>query len=789
MNARKLFLLGYDELVSVVPPNAPLADGSKITLESRGKAPGIRYRSGFWGGYAWRAGPTSYEETTAMDDSGANIGLRAGKFPAVDIDVNDTALVEQISSVIESETGAVRYRVGLYPKRLYPFRLEGEPFQRIRLEIEKDGRRHLVEILGEGQQYVILGTHPSGKEYSWPEGFPLPDELPVISREKAEELLKKIAGGIPGATAKLSSAKEAVVVSDQSSLLAPSIERLVEVVRSIPNSLTSHPSRADYIAMAVAVKAAGAQWPKESWKLWLEWALKWPGRDGKCNTEAGCRKDWNSLHPPFRIGWSWLLDTAARFGVQTAQLEFDPVDSAPPPRPASKAIETTPSRVMYSDVWVRDKIVSFVQDSYRRVVDSGEWLRWNGWCWEPFSENEAFAIVSRIITEVSNEIVANTPFDEKIPSLAKHLVSARSVENLFKFVCRDPRIQVREFELNSRQDILGTPDGVYNLMTGERMSPDKSHLVTNVTAVSPKPVEAILWKRFLHDMTGGNQELIDYLQIVCGYWLTGHTNEQAIWFLWGPGGNGKSVFFSTIMSIMGPYARKVPIDIFLQKRWGHSPTELTSLLGARLVVAAEAGEGSVWDEGRLKEISGGEPITVRRLYHEAFEFRPMCKILLVANAQPELKRVDEGIRRRLKFIPATFKPVEVNKHLGEQLLNEAGEILHWMIQGAMKWYRVGLPSPEVVEASTEEYLEDNDPFTVWIQEACETGPKCRATFSDLYDNWVSWCATNDVSPGSKKRFAARLRNCGFHRQKKATGATEYKGISVKAKKGDEFIDA
>ena len=50
---------------------------------------------------------------------------------------------------------------------------------------------------------------------------------------------------------------------------------------------------------------------------------------------------------------------------------------------------------------------------------------------------------------------------------------------------------------------------------------------------------------FLAQITQGDLELVAFFQKFIGYTLTGVTAEHAFTFLWGPGGNGKSVLLKT----------------------------------------------------------------------------------------------------------------------------------------------------------------------------------------------------------------------------------------------------
>ncbi|MFX8879633.1 hypothetical protein ABTM72_20135, partial [Acinetobacter baumannii] len=68
------------------------------------------------------------------------------------------------------------------------------------------------------------------------------------------------------------------------------------------------------------------------------------------------------------------------------------------------------------------------------------------------------------------------------------------------------------------------------------------------------------WRVFLADVTGGDAELMAYLQLMVGYCLTGVTSEHALFFLYGTGANGKSVFVNVLTTILGDYAANAPMD-------------------------------------------------------------------------------------------------------------------------------------------------------------------------------------------------------------------------------------
>lgn len=125
------------------------------------------------------------------------IGIRTAHTPAVDLDILDEGMVRELESFIVNSFGDAPARVGRHPKRLLLFAAP-KPFLKIasRFYQSPDGRRHRVEILGEGQQFVAYGIHPdTGKPYRWV-SLEEPDELdifdlPDLTPEKANAIIEE----------------------------------------------------------------------------------------------------------------------------------------------------------------------------------------------------------------------------------------------------------------------------------------------------------------------------------------------------------------------------------------------------------------------------------------------------------------------------------------------------------------------------------------------------------------------------------------------------------------------
>jgi len=775
ISASQLFAAGYRDLIPVIPPGAPLAFGSKISPSSLGKAPGRKVSGQHWAGFAWRTHNTTLDDVQQWEADGANIGLRAGGFPGLDIDSLDEAIATKVEELALRVLGYAPVRVGKPPKRLLMYRTD-EPFTRMRILLE-DGTetRHLIELLGEGQQYLVLGTHPGTmRPYEWSVPSP-PDaaNLTPITRVQVLALFDEIEREFTmrGFTVHRDGdgrRRERAAVADQTSLLAPNLDELRKAVALIPNGGDRWAARDEYIKMGYAIRAASGDEIEDGFEIFWDWCERW--EDGTNEIETA-RADWERMHPPFSIGWDWIASVARGHGYSDAPNEF-PAEGTPPDAPAR-------TRVTYSDRWLGDKVIERVGDCLRYAPAQRAWLAWNGQRWTRDEMDRARAEIRELLHDIACDLITR---DGRAQKLARSIESAARLRSVMTVMEVDQQVAVPMSALDADPWLLNTPDGVVDLRTGLLRPHDSALLLTKVTRVSPdRTADCVRWKQFLHEATGGNPDLVAYLQRIAGYCLTGVTDEHAVVFVYGPGGNGKSVFLNTLNYVLGEYATTAPMSTFMASRNERHPTEVAALHGARLVSASETSDGGRWNEERLKNLSGGDSVTARFLYKDFFTFLPQFKLLLIGNRKPSLDTVDDAMRRRLQLVPFTVKPQHPDPHLIDKLRAEGSAILAWMVDGALAWQALRLAPPEVVREATKEYFEDQDVLGRWLAEECEEGsPDVWTSTKDLFTRWQEWCGERAEFVGSLKRFSQMLADRGFNKRRGPGGRMGFVEIKCRA---------
>lgn len=344
-----------------------------------------------------------------------------------------------------------------------------------------------------------------------------------------------------------------------------------------------------------------------------------------------------------------------------------------------------------------------------------------------------------------------------------------------RFARADPSHAVTSNIWDADPWLLGTPAGTLDLRTGKMHQPRKDENITKQTGCAPENKPPERWLSFLHDATRGDEEMMVYLQRIAGYCLTGMTNEHALFFIYGPGGNGKSVFLNMLVHILGGYAMSAPMDTFTSSKFASHPTELAMLKGARLVTASETEEGRSWAEARIKALTGGDPITARFMRQDFFTYQPHFKLLFAGNHQPTLNSVDAAMQRRFNMMPFVFKPTAPDHMLEEKLKAEGPRILNWALQGCMDWQKQGLGRPASVTTATDEYFSDQDVFGQWLADECVTGANEWDQPTPLFNAWAKFARNSGEDAGTVVSFTSRLKKKGFAKGK-VGGNRAWKGL-------------
>ena len=444
---------------------------------------------------------------------------------------------------------------------------------------------------------------------------------------------------------------------------------------------------------------------------------------------------------------------------------------------AAQGIDVRPPE--FSDDALALQFSGLYEHDLRYVPPWGWWMRWNGTVWLRLPTKLAVFGEAR---QLCRSVAATCT----LVAAARQIASSGTIHAVERVARYDLRHAATVDQWDCNEWALNTPAGILDLQTGELQLHDRLAYCTKLAPVAPGG-ECPRWMQFLDEITAGDPLLQDFLKRMAGYCLTGSTRDHALFFLFGLGANGKGVLTNTVSGILGDYATTAPIETFVESNQDRHPTELAKLVGARMVNASETSAGRAWNEAKIKLLTGGDTITARFMRQDFFDYVPQFKLVISGNHKPNLRSVDEAIRRRLHLIPfaVTIPPEKRDPKLSEKLKEEWPGILQWAIEGCLEWQQIGLAPPECVRAATEEYLDAENTIEHWISERCEVGNQHVAGAGDLFQSFGRWCQQEGEHEGSHKHFSQALIAHGFKKTKEG-GRRVFIGIRVKLLNLDDF---
>jgi P4 family phage/plasmid primase-like protien len=249
------------------------------------------------------------------------------------------------------------------------------------------------------------------------------------------------------------------------------------------------------------------------------------------------------------------------------------------------------------------------------------------------------------------------------------------------------------------------------------------------------------------------KELEEYMWSHLASSLMGINKDHSFHIYTGSGSNGKSMLTEFMTQCLGDYQEQVPITLITQKRnsIGGTSSEVARLHGVRYAVMQEPTKGDRINEGIMKEITGGDPITARHLFKDAFTFKPMFKLVVATNHLFDIKSNDDGTWRRIRVcdFKSKFKdnidtedrnePFQFKKdyNLDKKLKLWAPYFLSMLVKICTKEQGV-FPIAPIVQARSNNYRNDQDYLSEFVEEKIQMQDGGKIKKTELYETFKQW---------------------------------------------------
>lgn len=466
---------------------------------------------------------------------------------------------------------------------------------------------------------------------------------------------------------------------------------------------------------------------------------------------------------------------------------------------ARYGLSVTNGHTPFTELGNAERFVGAHQSEVHYCWPWKKWLIWSGTHWSSNTNGEIYRRATGTIrdlyqygADLASQAADMTLSPEEVKILSEKSItvqkwarqseSRKNIEAMVVLAQSRDSIPIVPHQLDKDPWLLNCRNGTIDLRTGTLTPHDPKHLITKIAPVDYDPAaECPIWEKFLDRIMGGDSDLVDFLQRAMGYSLTGRVSTHVIFVAYGTGRNGKSTFLDTFLDLLGPYSKKAPPELLMLKKGESHPTERSVLYGARFVPAIETGQGRKLNEAAVKEMTGGDQISTRRMREDFWEFQPTHKLWLATNHKPVIAGTDIGIWSRIRLIPfaVTIPEPERDEDLPDKLKVEWPGILAWAVRGCIDWQENGLNEPAAVRNATADYRNDMDVLGDFLDDMCVEIPGAREAAGDLYDSYHTWAKDTGERILSKKVFGQNLELRGFNKKRGTGGVRIWWGVHLK----------
>jgi len=407
----------------------------------------------------------------------------------------------------------------------------------------------------------------------------------------------------------------------------------------------------------------------------------------------------------------------------------------------------------------------------------------NGNRWVELSDY--YGIIYTILFRVSKIIYNNNKSEDNFKRLIKIMatINNKSWKDASwgeYIVKRDIQRRNIQWDGPSIIETVTLKDGVIDFtkhQINKRMGTKNEYRRNYIDLTCDEILSADKPENFLHyiDEIFPDKETLETIKYSVSLCISGNASKRIFQIWAGNGANGKSTLQNIIMGCIGDKAKIYPISMILQNKFGSQPgvtPEAAALQGAYAIFSSEANLGSIFDSGKIKNLTGFEKITANPKYLEQIQFDCTWQMILGVNDLPSFQGADTAFIDRILLIPFVIKYAkdeesyqrELNlgakreniKHAKDQatympqILAERNGILKWMIESYIELQRDKngrIPESKECRIMKHKYVEENDEIGLFIKSCCmvENGSDYWVTCEDILKRYRDFTGNQKAS--------------------------------------------
>lgn len=325
--------------------------------------------------------------------------------------------------------------------------------------------------------------------------------------------------------------------------------------------------------------------------------------------------------------------------------------------------------------------------------------------------------------------------------------SVRLKSNIVSSVLQEDKVKTVESSIfDAHTSLLYCGNGVIDMAqpaTTPRDATAADYLLARTPIEYYSGEECPGWKAFLREIFAWNEDpegMVNFIQELFGYSLSGEVTEQKIFCHYGDGANGKSKLLFALRTIAGEYSTIIdPDEISVKQNFSQKSFERfgSKIEGKHIAVIDDLEVKTVWNEAFVKGVTA-DKIRARAEFERSREVTNRAKLHVGLNSVPTPQSENYGILRRLCLIPyvRTFKHSPAKStEIDQMIREEASGILYWAIEGYRRVRAHGaIEYPPETEIALEEYREEYFDTEVAL-EAMFAAPSIDPTTGTSNGEW------------------------------------------------------
>ncbi len=311
--------------------------------------------------------------------------------------------------------------------------------------------------------------------------------------------------------------------------------------------------------------------------------------------------------------------------------------------------------------------------------------------------------------------------------------------------------------------LINLENGVYNLKT-HRLIPHnpKYNFLYKIPWKynnKSKKLKAPIQK-FFETTFGGNKDYIKFTQELFGYCLYSDYNIHGLFYLYGTGGNGKSVWLNLLEAMLGQKnVRNKSISSLMQNRF-----TAALLYGKLLNTCGELTPTVMRKTDMLKRLTAGDKIEAEFKGKDGFDFKNIAKIITACNTIPPCNDRTDGWYERQYIIPFVRKFRDTKQEdvdLIEKLVTKENmeSLLYWSLQGLKRLLK---NKRFTYGDKKDKYLMYQGNTKYFVKRHYEYGEVSDyVKVEDIRADYKKWCKKNDIPEDSEESLSLAFRYWGL----------------------------